>query len=278
MSTSAGLRAVPPSSATTEQRPECVIRIANLSKVFSTASGDRVCALENVSLNVARGEFISVVGPSGCGKSTLLKILAGLIPRSGGIVEVGGLPVQGPRRDIGIVFQAPFLLPWRTVRDNTLLPIDLQGRDRAPYEKRVDALLRLVGLHEFANKYPYELSGGMQQRAAITRALLDDPNILLMDEPFGALDAMMREFMNTELQRIWMESRNTVLFITHSIPEAVFLSDRVVALSARPGRVAEVVQIDLPRPRNINVMGSDAFGRYTSRIRSHFNLGTGVDL
>jgi NitT/TauT family transport system ATP-binding protein len=255
-----------------------IIRIAGLTKEFGTASGERVLALQGVDLDVNQGEFISVVGPSGCGKSTLLKIVAGLVPHSSGSVEIGGEPLAGLRRDIGIVFQSPLLLPWRTVRDNALLPIDLQGRDRAPYEGRVDALLRLVGLHDFANKYPFELSGGMQQRAAITRALLDDPKILLMDEPFGALDAMMREFMNAELQRIWLQSRNTVLFITHSIPEAVFLSDRVVALSARPGRVAEVVEIDLPRPRTIDMMASDAFGRYTARIRAHFNLGAGVDL
>jgi NitT/TauT family transport system ATP-binding protein len=257
---------------------ERAIRVAGLTKEFSTASGDRVLALAGVDLDVRAGEFISVVGPSGCGKSTLLKIVAGLQAPSGGEVEVDGERVRGPRRDIGVVFQAPLLLPWRTVRDNALLPLDLQGRDRRPYEAKVDALLKLVGLHDFANKYPYELSGGMQQRAGITRALVDDPKILLMDEPFGALDAMMREHMNAELQRIWLERRNTVLFITHSIPEAVFLSDRVVAMTARPGRVAEVVPIDLPRPRTLDMMASDAFGRYAARIRAHFNLGTGVDL
>jgi len=277
MSTTTDVPAAQPRTAP-GPRAAPVIRIADLVKEFGTASGERVRALQGVSLDVAEGEFISVVGPSGCGKSTLLKIVAGLVSHTSGTVEVGSKPVRGPSRDVGIVFQSPLLLPWRTVRDNALLPIDLQGRDRAPYEKRVDALLRLVGLHEFGNKYPFELSGGMQQRTAITRALLDDPKILLMDEPFGALDAMMREFMNAELQRIWLESRNTVLFITHSIPEAVFLSDRVVALSPRPGRVAEIVDIELPRPRTIDVMGTEAFGRYTSRIRAHFNLGAGVDL
>jgi NitT/TauT family transport system ATP-binding protein len=237
-----------------------------------------VLAVQVVDLEVLLGEFICVVGPSGCCKRTLLKFVAVLVPRSQGTVEVAGEAVRGTRRDIGIVFQSPLLLPWRTVRDNALLPIDLQGRDRARYGRRVDDLLRLVGLQDFGNKYPFELSGGMQQRAAITRALLDDPKILLMDEPFGALDAMMREHMNAELQRIWLESRNTVLFITHSIPEAVFLADRVVALSPRPGRVAEIVDVDLPRPRTIDMMASDAFGRYTARIRAHFSLGGGADL
>ena len=279
-STSIALDAAAPrsSAAAPATARDRAIRVANLSKEFGTASGDRVLALSGVTLDVRAGEFISVVGPSGCGKSTLLKIVAGLQPPSGGEVEVEGERVKGPRRDIGIVFQAPMLLPWRTVRDNALLPLDLQGRDRQPYEAKVDALLKLVGLHDFANKYPYELSGGMQQRAGITRALIDDPKILLMDEPFGALDAMMREHMNAELQRIWLERRNTVLFITHSIPEAVFLSDRVVAMTPRPGKVAEIVPIDLPRPRTLDMMASDAFGRYAARIRAHFNLGTGVDL
>ena len=271
--------AVPPgSAAATFPARDRAIRLTNLAKEFGTSSGERVLALSGVSLDVRVGEFVSVVGPSGCGKSTLLKIVAGLQAPTGGQVEVEGERVKGPRRDIGIVFQSPMLLPWRNVRANALLPIDLQGRDRGPYERKVDALLELVGLHDFANKYPYELSGGMQQRAGITRALVDDPKLLLMDEPFGALDAMMREHMNAELQRIWLERRNTVLFITHSIPEAVFLSDRVVAMTPRPGKVAEIVSIDLPRPRTIDMMGSDAFGRYAARIRAHFNLNTGVDL
>lgn len=257
---------------------ERAIWVNQLTKEFHTASGDDVLALAGVTLDVTEGEFISVVGPSGCGKSTLLKIVAGLVAPTSGEVEVEGHRIAGPRRDVGVVFQSPQLLPWRTVRDNALLPIDLQGRARAPYEAKVDDLLRLVGLHDFANKYPYELSGGMQQRAGIMRALIDDPKILLMDEPFGALDAMMREHMNAELQRIWLECCNTVLFITHSIPEAVFLSDRVVAMSPRPGRVAEIVDIDLPRPRSIDLMGSEAFGHYAARIRAHFNLGAGVDL
>ena len=254
------------------------IRIAGLAKAFPTASGEVVKALAGVDLDVKEGEFVSIVGPSGCGKSTLLKIVAGLVAPTRGQVEVSGTQVRGTRRDVGVVFQSPLLLPWRTVRENALLPIDLQGRSRASYEPVVDKLLRLVGLHDFADKYPYELSGGMQQRAAIMRALVDQPKLLLMDEPFGALDAMMREHMNAELQRIWLERRNTVLFITHSIPEAVFLSDRVVAMSPRPGRVTEIVTIDLPRPRNIDITGSDAFGKYAARIRSHFNLGAGADL
>ena len=214
---------------------------------YPGASGP-VEALRDVDLAVARGEMLAIVGPSGCGKSTLLRIVAGLRPASGGRVEVDGRPVERPIPSVGMVFQAPVLLKWRTIEDNVLLPAELSRLDPRAYRERAAALLRLVGLAEFARKLPRELSGGMQQRAALCRALLLDPPLLLMDEPFGALDAMTRDEMNLELLRVWGEGsreRKTVVFVTHSIPEAVYLSDRVVVLSARPGRVTEIVPVPL---------------------------------
>src|SRR5579885_502974 len=224
-----------------------LIHIRELSKVYATRSGEPVAALAGVNLTVNAGEFVSIVGPSGCGKTTLLKILAGLLPASGGSATLGGTPITGPRRDIGVVFQTPVLLPWRTVLENTLLPVQVQGLDKSTFSQRARELIHLVGLQGFENKYPSELSGGMQQRNAITRALVYDPSVLLMDEPFGALDALTREQMNEELLRIWQASGKTVVFITHSIPEAVFLSDRVVVM-ASGGRIVETVDVDLPRP------------------------------
>src|SRR5262249_33651013 len=201
---------------------------------YESRSG-AVSALEGIDFTVADGEFVSIVGPSGCGKSTLLKILAGLLPRSGGDASLRGTPIARPRRDIGVVFQSPVLFPWRTVLDSVLLPVDAQALGRSRYDSVARELLTLVGLEGFENRYPWELSGGMQQRVAIVRALINDPVMLLMDEPFGALDAMTRESMNLELQRIWLTRRKTVLFITHSISEAVFLADRVLVMTARPG-------------------------------------------
>jgi NitT/TauT family transport system ATP-binding protein len=208
-----------------------------------------VKALEDVAFAVRAEEFVAVVGPSGCGKTTVLKILAGLVPPTSGAVEVFGAPVRGPVAGVGMVFQAPVLLRWRTVLDNVLLPIEILHRDRRAHVERAQHLLALAGIAEFAGRYPRELSGGMQQRVAICRALVHDPRLLLMDEPFGALDALTRDQMNLELLRIWSESRKTSVLITHSIPEAVFLADRVIVMTPRPGRVAEVVAIDLPRPR-----------------------------
>ena len=225
-------------------------------------------ALQDVSFDIGKGEFVSVVGTSGCGKTTLLKIVAGLIPISGGEVLIGGSSVEGPRRDIGFVFQQPVLLPWRTVLENTLLPIEVMGLPLEQYRERAHEILDMVGLTDFADRYPFELSGGMQQRVSITRALVYDPDVLLMDEPFGALDAMTREAMNLELLRIWSNSGKTVLFVTHSISEAIFLSDRVVALTPRPGRLADTVQVDLPRPRRLDLMQSEAFGKLAKRIRA----------
>jgi NitT/TauT family transport system ATP-binding protein len=247
--------------------PVPIIEIAHLEKIFVTVRNARIKALSDISLSVREREFVTVVGPSGCGKTTLLKILAGLVAASAGTVRVAGTAVAAPRRDIGIVFQNPVLLPWRTIMDNVLLPAEVQAIPSATARSRARNLLTMVGLAEFEDKYPMELSGGMQQRAAISRALVSDPRLLLMDEPFGALDAMTREQMNLELQRIWRESGKTVLLITHSIPEAVFLGDRVVVLTPRPGRIARIIDVHLPRPRSIDAMGDAEFGRLTGEIR-----------
>jgi len=244
-----------------------VIEVAGLEKIFVTVSNERIHALHDISLAVGEREFVTIVGPSGCGKSTLLKLIAGLLPASAGRIAVGGKIVAAPRTDIGIVFQNPILLPWRTVIENVLLPAEVQGRPMAAARARARELLAMVGLAEFESKYPMELSGGMQQRAAISRALLCDPEILLMDEPFGALDAMTREQMNLDLQRIWREAGKTVVLITHSIPEAVFLGDRVIVMSPRPGRIVRVLDVPIPRPRSIDVMGEPLFGRLTGDIR-----------
>jgi len=251
-----------------------VICVDGLQKTYATRAGP-VRALADIAFAVRDGEFITVVGPSGCGKTTLLKILAGLLPASSGEVLLRGTRVDRPRKDIGVVFQAPVLLPWRTVLQNVLLPVEVQHLERTAGRQRAQELLRTTGLEGFADRYPYELSGGMQQRVAIARGLVHNPAILLMDEPFGALDAMTREHMNLELQRIWQESGKTVIFITHSIPEAVFLADRVFVMTPRPGRIADVVSVDLPRPRALEAMSSTAFGEYVTRIRGHFQA-TGV--
>jgi NitT/TauT family transport system ATP-binding protein len=252
------------------------ITIHGLSKQYSSRGG-AVTALDRISFSVAEGEFVAVVGPSGCGKSTLLKILAGLLPTSSGDAHLRGTPIAGPRRDIGVVFQSPVLFPWRSVIDNVLLPVDVQGLGRDRYQKVAMDLLGLVGLSGFEHRYPWELSGGMQQRVAITRALVHDPAMLLMDEPFGALDAMTREFMNLELQRIWLEKRKTVLFITHSIPEAVFLGDRVLVMTPRPGRILDDVAVDLRRPRGLEMMNTPEFGQYTRAIRAQFSVQGTLD-
>lgn len=254
------------------QPPEpALIELAGLEKVYKMRGSQAVQAFGPVDFTIDRGEFITVVGPSGCGKSTLLRMLAGLLTRSGGAIRVRGQAIDGPQRDIGVVFQSPVLLPWKSTIENVLLPADVLGLDRTAARKRALELLAMVGLQDFANRYPGELSGGMQQRVAIARALLHDPAVLLMDEPFGALDAMTRETMNMEIRRIWQGSGKTVLFVTHSIPEAVFLGTRVLVLSPRPGRIADLVDIDLPPDRDIDVMSSDRFGVYTRRIRNHFH-------
>jgi NitT/TauT family transport system ATP-binding protein len=254
-----------------------LIVVSDLEKTYATRGRALVRALAGISVEIEAGEFVTIVGQSGCGKTTLLKILAGLLPRTAGTVTLRGRPVDGPSRDIGIVFQDPVLLPWRTVLDNVMLPVQVLGLPRTPHRRRALDLLRLVGLDGFEDKYPHELSGGMRQRVAIARALVHDPSLLLMDEPFGALDAMTREYMNLELQRVWQEAKKTVVFITHSIPEAVFLADRVVVMSARPGRVVDVVRVELPRPRDLDMMASDDFGVYTRKIRHLFDAKGWLD-
>jgi NitT/TauT family transport system ATP-binding protein len=245
------------------------VAASGVRKVYSGERG--VLALDEVSLDVRPGEFVSILGPSGCGKSTFLRCVAGLETISEGKLAVEGRPVNGPPDNIGMVFQRDALLEWRSVEKNILLPIEFKKKSAAAYREKMQGLLRLTGLQDFGNRYPQELSGGMRQRAAICRALIDDPALLLMDEPFGALDALTRDQMNVELQRIWMETRNTVLFVTHGISEAVFLADRVVVFSPRPGRIAEILTIDLPRPRRLAVRESPEFGRYCSRIRDLFH-------
>jgi len=257
--------------------PDAVIAVKGLRKEYPASSRGAVLALEDIDFEVAEGEFVALVGPSGCGKSTLLKIVAGLLPATDGEVMLRSLPVTGPRRDIGVVFQSPVLFPWRTVLENVLLPVDVQRLDRAKHRARALGLLALVGLSGFEERYPWELSGGMQQRVAITRSLMHDPALLLMDEPFGALDAMTRESLNLELQRIWLERRETILFVTHSIPEAVFLADRVFVMTPRPGRVLERIEVRIPRPRTLEVMATPEFGRIARAIRAHFNLRAEVD-
>ncbi|HYB56781.1 MAG TPA: ABC transporter ATP-binding protein [Alphaproteobacteria bacterium] len=247
-----------------------MIAVKRLSKQYATSRGP-LLALDGIDFSVAEGEFVAVVGPSGCGKSTLLKILAGLTAASQGGADLRGTAISGPRRDIGVVFQSPVLFPWRSVLDNVLLPVDVQRLGRERMRPRALELLALVGLEGFEHRYPWELSGGMQQRVAITRGLIHDPAMLLMDEPFGALDAMTRESMNLELQRIWLERRKTVLFITHSIAEAVFLADRVLVMTPRPGRIMDAVSVALPRPRSLDIGASVEFGTLVRRIRGHFN-------
>jgi NitT/TauT family transport system ATP-binding protein len=245
-----------------------LIVIRGLSKSFATLQGERIDALVDIDVGIAAGSFATIVGPSGCGKSTLLRLLAGLISATAGRVEITGEVVSGPRKDIGMVFQSSILLPWRTVLDNVMLPAEILGIPRERARERAHELLRMVHLEGFDNKYPQELSGGMQQRASIARALLHDPAILLMDEPFGALDAMTREQMNLELQRIWQASGKTVILVTHSIPEAVFLGDQVLVMTPRPGRLAATIPVALPRPRELDGMATPTFGELTREIRA----------
>jgi NitT/TauT family transport system ATP-binding protein len=253
------------------------IAFLDVGRRFETREGGELTALENVSLEIKPGEFVSLVGPSGCGKTTLLRMVAGLLSPTTGKILVGGAEVRAPRPDVGLVFQQALLLPWFSVLRNVLLPVDVQGKRIDDYRDRALGLIRMVGLGGFEQRLPSELSGGMQQRVALARALVHDPNILLMDEPFAALDAMTRETMNIELQRIWAEQHKTVLFVTHGIPESVFLSDRVVVMTARPGRVAAVIEIPFARPRTAALLGSAEFAAVAAEIRSVFD-GLGADV
>jgi NitT/TauT family transport system ATP-binding protein len=244
-----------------------MIVLSEVRKSFA-AAGRTVNVLEDISLSIGRGDFVSIVGPSGCGKTTLLRIIAGTIPAGGGTLSINGRPASGPSPDVGVVFQAPVLFPWRTVLENVLVPADVRGIARHELQDRAMSLLATAGLAGFEHDYPWRLSGGMQQRAAICRALLYDPPALLMDEPFGALDAMTREIMNAELIRMCAQTNPAVLLITHSIPEAVFLSDRVAVMSGRPGRIVASIEIDLPKPRSLDVMGSPRFAALTQLVRA----------
>ena len=245
---------------------EPIIRLAGVRKSYRQGS-EEFLAVSDASFDVMPGDLVALVGPSGCGKSTLLKILAGLHGHDGGTLQLGSVahPLD-PGRDIGMVFQQPLLLKWRRILDNVLLPAEILGLPMAASRDRARALLQMVGLAGFEGKFPYELSGGMQQRAAIARALVHDPKVVLMDEPFGALDALTREKMNLELLRIWKEAGKTILFVTHGISEAVFLGTRVVVLSAGPARMADNFAVDLPHPRSLDMKSSDRFGEYTRRI------------
>lgn len=265
-----------PTPANLTSPRKVALLLSKVDMVFARA-GNVVHALSEVDLEVEAGQFVSIVGPSGCGKSTLMKLVAGLRKPTRGQLTLLGKQVTGPRSDVGIVFQNPVLLPWRTVLENLLLPADILNLDREQSRTKALELIELVGLTGFENAYPNELSGGMQQRAAIARSLVYDAPVLMMDEPFGALDALTREQMNVELQRIWRTSGKTVVFITHSIPEAVFLSDRVVLLSARPGRVIRTFDIDIPRMRHLDDMVTPDFGVYVKEIRALLGNANGEE-
>ena len=256
-----------------------VVRIAAVDKRFERRGQPPTTALAGIDLEIRRGEFVSLIGPSGCGKSTLLRLIGDLIAPSEGAVEVNGKPAHAARlgREYGIVFQAPVLFEWRTIEDNVKLPLELLGVGRTERDRRAAEMLALVELGEFARHHPYQLSGGMQQRVAIARALALEPALLLMDEPFGALDEMTRERMNSEVLRIWQRTGTTVVFVTHSIPEAVFLSSRVVVMSARPGRITHLVDVPLPHPRNEETREDPTYFRLVTEVREALRAGGGLD-
>lgn len=245
------------------------IAIRNVSHVFRSGAA-ATHALKDIDLDISDGEFIAIVGPSGCGKSTLLKIVAGLIDCSAGEVAIGDRPVNGPHTDLGIVFQSPVLLDWRNVLDNVLIQVELRGLDRKDFLDQANSLLEKVGLGEFRTSMPRELSGGMRQRAAIVRSLIHDPPLLMMDEPFGALDALTREQMRIDLEKLWLERRHTTLFITHGISEAVALADRVIVMTPRPGEIDRIIDVDLQRPRDKAVVTSPRFTEYCDAITECF--------
>jgi NitT/TauT family transport system ATP-binding protein len=263
--------AVQPTSATQVPGPgDAFIQVAAISRTFAARDGAPTIAVDNVDLGIGEAEFVSLLGPSGCGKSTLVSLIAGLIQPTSGQVRIGGRPVAEPYTNIGIVFQNDLLLDWRTTLGNVLVQFEMRGQDPKPHVDRARELLASVGLGAFETKYPWELSGGMRQRVSICRALIHDPALLLMDEPFGALDALTREQLQLDLQRIWQSSKKTVVFVTHSIGEAVFLSDRVVVMTPRPGRIREVLHIDLPRPRGLEARDSEVFAANVRHIQHLF--------
>ena len=248
------------------------IALAGVHKAYLTSSG-RTIALQNVDLTIAKDEFVALVGPSGCGKSTLLRIISALIRASKGKVTIDGVSISTPSRDVGIVFQQAVLLPWRTVLDNVLLPAEILELDMRIARERAQQLIDMVHLTGFEKRLPNELSGGMQQRAAICARSIHSPSVLLMDEPFAALDAMTREELGFELLRIWAIEKKTIIFVTHNIPEAILLADRVVAMSPRPGRISEIVEIALPRPRTLDMEFSQQFKGYSDRVRAVIDHG-----
>lgn len=243
------------------------IKIQGVHKTYLTRTG-RTVALQDVDLTIGGDEFVALVGPSGCGKSTLLRLVSALLKPSKGEILIDGVALSGPSRDVGIVFQQAVLLPWRNVLDNILLPAEILGLNMKKARERAYQLLELVGLAGFETRRPHELSGGMQQRAAICRGLIHNPSVLLMDEPFAALDALTREELGFELLRIWAVEKKTIIFVTHNISEAILLSDRVVAMSPRPGRISEIIKVDLPRPRTIDMEFTQQFKGYSDRIRT----------
>lgn len=255
-------------SAATTDGP--VIAIREVSKTYQARNGD-VAALADVSFDVRRGEFLSIVGPSGCGKSTLLMLIAGLLPASSGTIEVNGRPVSKPVTDLGIVFQEDLLMDWRNAIGNVMIQGDFRKIDRGHLEHRAHELMAMVGLSDFENAYPYELSGGMRQRVAMCRALVHDPPLLLMDEPFGALDALTRDQMVVDLQRIWLSTGCTVVFITHSITEAIFLSDRVLVFGRAPGQIRKELSVDIPRPRHMVDRDKHGFASLEREIRGELS-------
>jgi NitT/TauT family transport system ATP-binding protein len=252
-----------------EKTTTAAITFQNVSQKYKSRERT-VEALRDVSLDIQQGEFISIVGPSGCGKSTMLMITAGLLKNTSGRVEVGGELVQGPQVQVGVAFQDALLLDWRTVLGNIHLQLEARGLLDDTHRERAQQLLRQTGLQGFENSYPRQLSGGMRQRASICRALVHNPDILLLDEPFGALDTMTREQLTLDLHRLWFEQRKTVVFITHSIAEAVFLSDRVVVMTPRPGKIEEIVDIRLPHPRDSSIQRTPEFNEYVGHIHSLF--------
>jgi len=245
---------------------ETLIRIENVSQVFRGARRQGVCALDAIDLEIGENEFVVLVGRSGCGKSTLMRIVAGLLRATQGSVSIGNEPVTAPRPEVSLMFQRSALLPWRSVLDNVMLPVEILKLDKDLHRAKAQDLLRLTGLDEFTDSRPYELSGGMQQRVALCRALIHDPTVLLMDEPFAALDALTREDLSLELQRIWSEHRKTILFVTHSIQEALLLADRIVVMTPRPGRIASILSLKTPRPRSLGVDATDELNEVSARL------------
>ncbi|MFQ5911984.1 MAG: ABC transporter ATP-binding protein [Nitrospinota bacterium] len=249
------------------------VRIEGVQKIYKTRR-DEIEAIRSVSMDVRQGEFVTIVGPSGCGKSTLLMAVGGLLPATAGKIFIDEGDVTGPRRDTGVVFQSPVLMPWRSILKNVLFPVETLGLSRREYRARAVQLLEMTGLSDFKENFPSELSGGMQQRVAICRALIHNPSLLLMDEPFSALDAITRDSMNQELLRIWEEYRKTVLFVTHSIREAIYLSDRVYVMSPRPAVISRIVDIQLPRPRALSIGETPEFNAYVAELRQAIEGGT----